>query len=136
MYIHYLTRLCYILHYFRDGPYLISKAKQILNLNEEISSMRQRPGESFPAARGNLVAGLSVSLKNRFELDDIIQAMAIANFHTWPLPNSEADNTKETEGYNKKCMMFAVFLSFMHDFCHVQNVRYILLSLKFCMVTS
>ncbi|XP_071131756.1 uncharacterized protein [Mytilus edulis] len=82
----------------KDGPYL-SKAKQILNLNEETSSMRQRPGESFPAARRNLVAGLSVSLKNRFELDDIIQAMAIANFHTWPLPNSEADNTKEIEDF-------------------------------------
>ena len=49
----------YITTVFRDGPYL-NKAKKLLNLND-MTSMRQRPGESFPAARKTLVGCRAVS---------------------------------------------------------------------------
>ena len=50
-------------------------------------SMRQRAGETFENARQSLIKALVHSLSNRFDSPEIIQAMHIANFMTWPLPD-------------------------------------------------
>lgn len=83
---------------FRDGPYL-RKGKQSLGLDtdEDIESVQERRGESFPSARRRLVNELKKSLEGRFECEGIIQAMSISNFKSWPRKSD--DNHTEITGY-------------------------------------
>ena len=88
--------------YFRDGPYL-KQGRQLVG-RLELNDILQRTGTaSFSAARRNLVEGLSDSLSHRFEMENIVQAMVIANFNIWPLPIPE--NEKEIQGQSQNKML-------------------------------
>ena len=77
---------------FSDGHYL-TKGKGLLGLSDE---WQLRNAESFSSSRLALIEGLIQSLEGRFEMEAIIQAMKIANFKVWPLPE-EAD---KIEGFS------------------------------------
>ncbi|XP_014675882.1 PREDICTED: zinc finger protein 862-like [Priapulus caudatus] len=87
-----------------DGPYL-TKAKSIF-----CDGAVQVVGAQFHASKQQLIIRLTTSLDDRFEMPGIIEAMKVANFKVWPLP----EDLVEIQGFGEDCIKVLT--------CHYQSV--------------